>query len=438
MQGSQQTTLFAESVEWLSENGDITKPYVLPDGYIYAWMSKAVTILHNANDGNGVINKRPSTSSTVEETPTTTNGLFCTPPIEIDNTWSDCFVTISGIEKIICTLYSQIFVFYYDSDGKQLGSYQGGQLGAYSDHEADIYLPFTFNIVGGKGATYFANAKYIRITMGINTSAISNNDIATLVGNFERLNSIETSYNWFSTGVSYSTDDYSQAISALQADVGQLKGAVESTPSKSGAVWYAIGDSITKGYGVGADNCWVKYVMQYNGYDVNNSMNLGISGLGFAKADPNYGKTVRTVVDENDFSEVDLVTIAVGINDWKEVFSIDTVTSEMGYCFEKILLDNPYCKIIFIAPFNICLKGSVSTNWALGYNGNDVTGGTLQDFIDTQIAVCERYGIQSINMTNASIINNINIETVLYDKIHPDAMCHKALGRELARRITFS
>lgn len=36
-QGVQQTPLFAESVEWLEENGDKTKMYVLPDGYIYGY-----------------------------------------------------------------------------------------------------------------------------------------------------------------------------------------------------------------------------------------------------------------------------------------------------------------------------------------------------------------------------------------------------------------
>lgn len=37
-QGIQQTPLFAESVEWLEENGDTSKVYVLPDGYIYAYL----------------------------------------------------------------------------------------------------------------------------------------------------------------------------------------------------------------------------------------------------------------------------------------------------------------------------------------------------------------------------------------------------------------
>lgn len=36
-QAVQQTPLFVESVEWLEENGDTSKVYVLPDGYIYSY-----------------------------------------------------------------------------------------------------------------------------------------------------------------------------------------------------------------------------------------------------------------------------------------------------------------------------------------------------------------------------------------------------------------
>lgn len=43
-QGAQQTPLFAESIEWLEENGDTSKVYVLSDGYIYGYMTKTVTV----------------------------------------------------------------------------------------------------------------------------------------------------------------------------------------------------------------------------------------------------------------------------------------------------------------------------------------------------------------------------------------------------------
>lgn len=43
-EGVQQTPLFAESLEWLNENGDAEKLYVLPDGFIYSYMEKNITV----------------------------------------------------------------------------------------------------------------------------------------------------------------------------------------------------------------------------------------------------------------------------------------------------------------------------------------------------------------------------------------------------------
>lgn len=437
---------FANSIE---ECTDTTKLYVLPDGYIYAYTKKTVEVIHNANDGTGFKNVRPTASAgTTKDDNNTKNGLFTTAPIAVDSSWSDCIVTISGLEKLVPTFYGTLYVYFFDANGNYIAYLANNQLGLSTSAEVELTLPLSVDIatVTTKASQYWKQSGYIRVAVGVKLGAeITDADIAPLVINFERLNTVEDKYGWYSTGHAFVPANYEDRIIALeeetiglQTDIEQLKKAVGTSPSNSGAVWYAVGDSITKGYGVGADNCWVKYVKQYNGYDAEKSKNLGISGLGFAKSDPNYSKTARTVVDENSFAEVDLVTVAIGINDWKEPFSIDTVKSEMRYCFEKILTDNPYCKIIFIVPFNMRNKGNESTNWALGYSGSDVTGGTLQNFIDTQKSVCEEYGIQVIDMTKDSVINKKNITTLLYDGIHPDAECHKALGRELARRITFA
>ena len=451
-QGVQQTPLFANDT---SECTDTSKVYVLPDGYIYGYIKKSAPVEHNANDGTGFLNVRPTASSgTSKEDNVTKNGLFTTAPIAIDNSWPDCIVNISGLEKLVPTFYASLYVYYFDSTGTYIAYNANNAIfkpdGSRLSESAEVELPLPISINIGlgdiNGANHFKSAAYIRVAVGVKlNTAITDADIENLVINVERLNTVKTTYGWRSTGHMFNTDNYGQAIEqnasniqSLQTEVESLKESVNKSPANSGAVWYAVGDSITKGYGVGADNCWVKYVMQYNGYNVDKSKNLGISGLGFAKSDPNYSKTARDVVNENNFSEVSMVTIAIGINDWKEVFSIETVKSEMRYCFEKILTDNPYCKIIFITPFNISIRGSEDTNWALGYEGSDTTGGSLQSFVDTQISVCEEYGIQVIDMTNNSVINKKNITKVLSDGIHPDIECHKAIGSELARRITFA
>ena len=452
-QGVQQTPAYpeGETVEeqlaWLAESGDTSKVYLMADGYIYAWMSKTVNIIHNANDGTGVLNQRPQSSGNMDSlTASNANGIFTIPPIRVDNSWATCIVNMSGITSLSTVLYRPIWVFYYDADGNIVGDCG---LNGFGDSSATVSLPYSLDIAAGakNGVKLWPSTTYVRMYFGIDgdKQAISVGDIDNFVVNFERLDSVEASYGWHSTGHMFNTDDYGHAIEqnaadveVLKTDVANLKEAVKTTPSQSGAVWYAVGDSITKGYGVGAENCWVKYVMQYNGYDSEKSLNLGVSGIGFAKTDPNYSKTARTVVDENDFSEVDLVTIAIGINDWKEPFSMDTVTSEMGYCFTKILTDNPYCKIIFIAPFNTAKYGTVDTNWAMGYSGSDVAGGTLRQFIDAQITVCKEYSVQVVDLSDSGVINRYNIQTVLYDNLHPNAECHTALGKELSRRITFA
>ena len=444
------TPLFADNVE---ECTDTTKPYVLPDGYIYAYMKKTQMVYHNANDGSCGLNQRTTKNVAMNTADTNQNGNLITPPIAVDSSWSECILTLRGIETLYPIYYAPLYIYYYNAEGAYVMQMAARQLGLTDNNEANLTIPegglsVDLALPAYHGTTIWANTAYIRIALGLTSGtalATTSEVVKNLVINLEPLNQVVTEYGWHSTGHMFNTDDYGQAIeqnaadiATLKTDVETIKESIKTSPSQSGAVWYAIGDSITKGYGVTADTCWVAHVLKYNGYDPSRSLNLGISGLGFAKADPNYGKTARAVVDENDFSGVDLVTMAIGINDWKEPFSIDTVKAEMVYCFDKILTDNPYCKIIFIAPFNIWLKGSAGTNWALGYSGSDVTGGTLQDFIDTQKAVCEQYGIQVIDMTKDSVINRKNIETVLYDKVHPNEACHRALARELARRITFA
>lgn len=94
--------VFADSAEWLAENGDTSKKYVLPDGYIYNWTSSTVTTPHDANAGSTEyvrFNNRPAANAAMSENAANA-GYYSTPPIEIDNTWSDCAMSLSGVEKI--------------------------------------------------------------------------------------------------------------------------------------------------------------------------------------------------------------------------------------------------------------------------------------------------------------------------------------------------
>lgn len=457
---------YADSVEWLDENGDTAKKYVLPDGYIYAWMYKSESVEHNANDGTGVLNK--VCSGVQGNTLSAKSGAWTSPFIAIDPTTmapvearDDTKIIISGLDKIV-PVYNgtAIWVFYYNADGTQMFAKKGSQMGGI-DTDAEITLPLSFQL---KNTAHFLDSNWaqvygVRIVLGISASGdITDDDIKNLKVNIPFFNYERSGYGWYSTGQQHSNDKATQQNSAdiatLREEVDTLKEAAKTSPSASGAKWYAIGDSITYGlYSTSATEYfqpvagqrWVDYVAQYNGYDLTN---LGISGSGFVT-----GKTFRAVVDENDFSGVDLVTIMLGINDWKneaaaskvgtfddDIATGGTIVSELRYGLEKIIADNPYCKIILITPINakIGSRGTEDTNWAYGFAGTITPCGSLKAFGDKLKEVCEYYGIQVVDMSNSSVVNRKSITTVLPDGIHPNLECYKALGLELARRIMFA
>ena len=197
---------------------------------------------------------------------------------------------------------------------------------------------------------------------------------------------------------------------------------------------------------------WVDYVAKYNGYNLSN---FGISGSGYLTG-TNLRSVVNSIVAKDDtenFKNADLVTIMLGINDWKSDPSVNkmgsmdddvqtggTIVSELRYGLETIIAQNPLCKIFVITPLNAAIgnRGSEETNWAYGYAGNITVGGSLKQFGDKLKEVCEYYGIEVIDMSNSSVVNRKSIMGVLGDGLHPTLDGYKAIGLELARKITFA
>lgn len=458
---------FADSIEWLRENGNTSRKYVLPDGFIYAWTEKTVHVEHNANDGTGYLNSSPS--GTWGNSSFTMTGGWTSPLISIDPTEmapvgivADSEVTISGIDQVV-PFYNgySVLVYYYKQDGSQMFFKTGSDLVTINT-KAEKACPFTFKL---KDPNVFADSNWaqvygVRISLGVSSTSITADDVENLKVSIPFFDYEHTGYDWYSTGRQHSNDKATQQNSAdialLKEEIEALKSAAPSAPVSSGAVWYAMGDSITYGlYSTSATEYfqpvigqrWVDYVAKYNGYELTN---LGVSGSGFVS-----GTTFRTIIDRNDFSNVDLVTIMLGVNDWKNDTAVnkvgtmedevgtsytDKIVPELRYGLEKIISQNPYCKIILITPINakIGSRGTEATNWAYGYTGNITPCGSLKNFGDKLKEVCEYYGIQVVDMTNSSVVNRKSITTVLPDGIHPNLECYKALGLELARRITFA
>lgn len=216
-------------------------------------------------------------------------------------------------------------------------------------------------------------------------------------------------------------------------------------------VWFALGDSITQGFtssggeiGPITPNNYVHYVGEYNKYTYTN---YGVGGSGYIHNGTVLDRlNAKDKSDTIDFSECDLVTLAFGVNDWHYNMPIgtvndqpdagDTMASNMKYVIEKIMTDNPLCRIVVILPMN-CSKygGDFNSNWALGHALS--TAGTLQHVIDVEKQICEYYGIKYIDLSKYGMVNRLNINDVLSDGIHPIESLYKQIAKALAYEIEF-
>ena len=217
-------------------------------------------------------------------------------------------------------------------------------------------------------------------------------------------------------------------------------------------VWYALGDSITQGFYsyMNGDtpaistttNCWAKIVADKAGFSLTN---YGVGGSGFVhNATVGDKLNARDHIDTIDFSGADMVTIAYGINDWKgsntfgsfndDITTGGTVYSNMRYVIEKILTDNPECKVFIITPINASKYGNQSGNWSLSHT---INGKTLEDMFQLEKTVADYYGIELIDMTHQSTFNRLNCPVLMVDGVHPTLKGHQLMGAELAQKINF-
>ena len=478
--GNSISNLSPEFVDSVDQMTDTSKKYVLSkDGYIYAYMQKTFDVIHNANDGTCVENQRSGEAKlTINDDGTATgatagqSGMLLTQVIKLTNKTAPYNIKFSGvtggIEKLVPNWYDAAFyIWCWKADGTYIKYLTNNAFGL-KFVEQPLPLTLDLSTVGTFLGTDWKDIGYIRIGVGIkgHTTSISASDYAGLKINIEKLNTTKTEWGFFSTNQKYSSDE---ALSQIAEDVAEVitrveeleKGGGSGSVVSSGANWYALGDSIT--YGGYAPSLteykapivgkrWVDYVAKYNGYNLSN---FGISGSGYLTG-TNLRSVVNSIVAKDDtenFKNADLVTIMLGINDWKSDPSVNkmgsmdddvqtggTIVSELRYGLETIIAQNPLCKIFVITPLNAAIgsRGSEETNWGYGYDGNITVGGSLKQFGDKLKEVCKYYGIEVIDMTNSSVANRKSIMGVLGDGLHPTLDGYKAIGLELARKITFA
>lgn len=220
---------YAESLEWLDANGDQSKMYVLPDGYIYAWMLTEKEVesgggYTNLIDGtNGYIKKgyRYSASSQAfkEITGSTNAGAIIIPV----PTSGDLTIRVRGMT------YNAGYPTIYGGKTNTAFSVDLGATQNTYESNGDWHFTFT----NSSGSSYI-------VTTGLldgdaaNVIATVNEEIV------EGGTEIITEYDWANTGLAFVPADYEGRIIDLENDVAKnntdienlKKGITTSTPIK--------------------------------------------------------------------------------------------------------------------------------------------------------------------------------------------------------------
>lgn len=239
-----------------------------------------------------------------------------------------------------------------------------------------------------------------------------------------------------------------------------------------------MGDSITQGVysywngGVHTD------ANRYNGFDISNPsnvaestayhgihyyfgllsvaemVNLGKRGTGWVTDPRNLGNALA-VANGYNFSDVDFVALCFGVNDYIQGVTIGDISTQasgtlignMCATIEKILTDNPLCKVVVYSPYNTwgqvskggdytanTFYGDESTNYALGHQ---ISGRTLQDIIDAMQSVCNHYGIQCVDLSKSNVVNRYTLKNIMVDGLHPTKESYIKLAAEIYGKGNF-
>ena len=198
-----------------------------------------------------------------------------------------------------------------------------------------------------------------------------------------------------------------------------------------------LGDSITAGYGVSSGYKFTDILSEKLNANIKN---MGVSGSRITHRDDDYTSfpyrlETKSAHPDIDYSNIDMLFIFGGTNDyWHAKYNIGDDNSTSYYDFKGALynlirysLEELKVKqLVFVIPFE------ERYNDVDGYS-HDYGYGTQKDFNDAIKSVCNKYGIQYIDLSSMSgIICNSKFTTTMnkytQDGVHPNNAGHARLA----------
>lgn len=221
--GVQQTPLFANSIE---ECTDITKVYVLPDGFLYAYMTKTATTyptnqvpLSIGSDGasyNGGTGYKDDTRLSISSGETDQNGYTATGFIKVN--YGDT-IRFSNINTT--STDNNIFIIFYDANFSWIG-YLRNEAATNVLKAGECVLNSNLTLSSGTldGTAYF------RVSMKTN---INGNYLITV--NEPLTPTTTTTQGWHSTGHAFVPADYEDRIVDLEERIDELSAGSSNIPT---------------------------------------------------------------------------------------------------------------------------------------------------------------------------------------------------------------
>lgn len=204
----------------VSECSDVNKVYVLPDGFIYGYMTKEVVepapeLLIRGTNKNYQLNKRLSSSYAESDR----NGVLLTNQIDVGSIVSPLVVKFQGVKLNVN--YDVLISVYYYNGATCLGKYTPLKTNfqTYNDaaqtYELDIY-----------NDSYAANTTSVRFWVSVSSdtaTALTEADVADLSITIPAQAKNEVITGWLSTGHAFVPADYEDRIINIERSVRDMQ-----------------------------------------------------------------------------------------------------------------------------------------------------------------------------------------------------------------------
>lgn len=393
---------FAPSLEWLKENGNSSKTYVLPDGYLYAMQEGTSANFTNLFDpSTAELNTAYNENNEPQSAPGYISSDLIPATFSADLS-SPTVIRIRGLKLMDGTSPYDV-CFYYDAD-KNTKWYGSMKSTEYSRDENDDIV-----IRGGywkdSPLSFIGDIRYFRISGSVYGGddsiiyTLTEDDIKDIIITVDQEIEYTTGLQWMNTGIKYTS---SSEISPLQ--------------EKNVLI---IGDSISTDV-YGNYNKWVTALQNTGFFPKGTTDNNSVSSTGFVIGDGNNFVDRLTAVSNPE--NFDLVVVFGGINDYMRSVPMGASGGDketefipaVDYFFKYLVTNFINARIAVLSPLRY---GADETN---------STGKYQADYASYIREAAKRYCLPVLNLTDESgfcpAVNAFAQKwTNSADSLHPNA-----------------